>query len=272
MNSKKIAIVYMVAGMSSRFGGNPKQLIKIGSNNETLIEYSLNQALKAGFNKIIFIVGDKTEKPFKELFGDFYKNIPVFYAKQIFDIETRDKPWGTADALCSAREFIDCPFVVCNGDDIYGEETFKILHNHLNEKNVSATIGYVLERVIPDEGKVNRGIFKTENGKVLEIKEVLGIEKEDLQRTNTKPDDLCSLNIFGLQKEVVNLLDKRLKNFKEKNKESRNIECFLPTELNELIKSKELNLKIYSSPDEWMGVTNPEDEEIVREKIRKSNP
>mgnify|MGYP001614605345 FL=1 len=129
-----IALVYMVAGLSSRFGGKIKQFAKVGPKGETIIEYSLNQALPEGFTKIIFIVGNKTEKPFRDMFGESYKGIPIFYSQQKFNEEEREKPWGTADALCSAKDVINCPFVVCNGDDIYGAETFRILVNHLKNK------------------------------------------------------------------------------------------------------------------------------------------
>src|SRR3989344_8953487 len=107
---KNVAIVYMVAGMSSRFGGKIKQFAKVGPNDETLIEISLNQALKAGFSKIIFIVGNLTEAPFKEKFGNEYNGIPIEYAYQIFNPEKRDKQWGTLDAVCSIKEIIKTPF------------------------------------------------------------------------------------------------------------------------------------------------------------------
>ena len=128
-------VVYMVAGLSARFGGKIKQFAKIGPNDETLIEISVNQALKAGFDKIIFIVGEKTEAPFKEKFGEEHKGISVKYALQTYDPKFRDRPWGAADALCVAKNLIDDSFVVCNGDDLYGEETFRILLNHLKEKH-----------------------------------------------------------------------------------------------------------------------------------------
>jgi dTDP-glucose pyrophosphorylase len=122
---KEVAIVYLVAGISSRFGGKIKQFAVVGSNGETLIEYSMNQAIKAGFNKIIFIVGNSTEKPFKEKFKDSYKGIEIKYAHQLYDPKERDKPWGTCDAICSAKNLINGAFVVCNGDDIYGEKPFR---------------------------------------------------------------------------------------------------------------------------------------------------
>ena len=128
---KEIAIVYMVAGISSRFGGKIKQFAQVGPNNETLIEISMKQAMRAGFRKIIFIVGNLTEKTFKEKFKSEFQNIPISYAIQSYDERERDKPWGTAEALCSVIPFINCPFVVCNGDDLYGENSFKVLCDHL---------------------------------------------------------------------------------------------------------------------------------------------
>lgn len=262
---KETAIVYMVAGMSSRFGGRIKQFAKVGPLNETLIEISINEALKAGFSKIIFIVGNKTEQPFKEKFGNSYQGIAILYATQIYDETQRDRPWGTNDAVCSIKDIIDCPFIVCNGDDLYGENTFKILYNHLQNEKSEASIGYRLDSVIPDIGSANRAIYQiNEKNEVTDLQEVLGIEKSDYSKTNTKPEDLCSMNIFALHPKTVKLLDKRLNKFKKDHKDDRKIECFLPVELSELIKEKKITMKLYPSSDDWIGITHPEDEEIVR--------
>jgi len=264
---KDLAIVYIVAGISSRFGGKIKQLAKVGPNNETLIEYSLKQALKAGFNKIIFVVGNKTEKPFKEKFKDNYNNILIQYALQIYNENNRDKPWGTVDALCAIKDIINCPFVVCNGDDIYGENTFKILYNHLQKYNHSATIGYKLSESLPEQGAAHRGIFKTKDNIITEINETFNIEKSKLNKQNLTPDTLCSMNIFALFPETVHKLKEILQKFKENNKESRTIECLLPNEISNLIKTQNLKLQLYSTTDKWLGITNPEDEEIIRKKL-----
>jgi NDP-sugar pyrophosphorylase family protein len=262
---KPIAIVYMVAGISSRFGGKIKQFAKVGPNQETLIEYSLNQALKSGFDKIIFIVGNKTEIPFKEKFKDNYQRIPVFYALQTYDESKRDKPWGTGDALCSAKEIIDCPFVVCNGDDIYGENAFKILFEHLSKNNNEATLGYNLINVLPDQGKTHRAIFQIDkNDYIKELREIFNIEKSNLQATNNKPDDLCSMNIYALHPKTIEFLNNNLKIFKEQNKDDRKIEFLIPNELSNLIKENKIKMKLYPCNEKWIGITNPEDEEIVR--------
>ena len=167
---KGIALVYMVAGMSSRFEGKIKQFAEVGPKGEKLLEYSIKQAIPAKFSKIILIVGEKTEAPMREFFGNKYIGAPVLYAKQKFNPEERDKPWGTADALCSAKKIIDCPFIVCNGDDLYGRSSFKILADHLRSSNEAATLGYSIMEVIPEQGSTNRGIFKIEKGYVKDIK------------------------------------------------------------------------------------------------------
>jgi NDP-sugar pyrophosphorylase family protein len=265
---KELAVIYMVAGISSRFEGKAKQLAKVGPQGETLIEYSLKQALSAGFNKIIFIVGEKTEKPFKELFGNQYQGIPIEYAFQKYDPEKRDKPWGTLDALCQIRNIINSPFIVCNGDDIYGKESFKLLYQHLQQHQTSATLGYKLQNVLPDKGFVNRGIFKIQNNKVISIDETFNISKENLSEKNLTSDSLCSMNIFALPQNNLKDLDLILTKFKEEHNGDKKIESLLPVELTNLIKENKLIMEIYPTPEKWYGLTNPEDELILKEQLK----
>jgi NDP-sugar pyrophosphorylase family protein len=263
-----LAIVYMVAGMSSRFLGKIKQFAIIGDNGETLIEHSLNQSLPAGFTKIVFIVGNKTEQPFKEKFGNNHKGVPVYYVSQFFDETKRDKPWGTTDALCSAQPILNCPFVVCNGDDLYGENSFKILVNHLKKENTCATLGFQLGETIPEKGKVNRGIFQIEGNFITHIKEGFNLEKFNLEERNLSENSLCSMNIFALQPKSLIDLAYLLEKFKEKNKEDRKIEALLPEDISFLITQNKLLMKLYPTYDVWMGITNPGDEDIVKEKLK----
>lgn len=267
-----ITIVYPVAGLSSRFGGKIKQFARVGVNGETLIEISVRQAIKAGFNKIIFIVGNKTEKQFKERFGNKYLGVPVKYASQFYNPEIRDKPWGTTDAICSAKELIEGPFVFCNGDDIYGENTFKILFEHIKDSEESAGIGYKLEDALPEMGNVNRGIFSVdERGYVTKIVETFNIEKLKLKEKNLTPETPCSQNIFTLNPEILEMLNQILIKFKQEHEGDRRIECLLPSDLSTLIESEKIKMKLYKTPDKWIGVTNPEDEETVREWIRQKH-
>ena len=264
-----VTLLYVVAGLSSRFRGKIKQFARVGPNDETLIEYSLNQALKAGFSKIIFIVGDLTEQPFKEKFGNEYKNIPIEYAKQDFNKDLRDKPWGTTDALCSAIDLIKEPIIFCNGDDLYGENSFKTLYNHLKNSSEDATLSYKLLEVLPKEGSVNRGIFKIENNFVTDLKEVFDITSNNYSEKELTKDSPCSMNIFALSKDTINKLNERLKTFKENHNNNRTAECLLPVELSNLINNNQIKMKIYPTNDKWFGVTNPEDELIVKEILIK---
>jgi len=266
---KSIALVYMAAGISSRLGGKIQQFANIGPNNETLIELSLEEAIPAGFSKIIFIVGDKTEKLFKEKFGNELNGIPVLYALQTYDKKKRDKPWGTTDALCAIKKIIKEPFVICNSDNLYGKTAFKILVEHLKNKEGEATLGYKLINTL-EKRKANRAIFKFDKENyVRELKEIFDVEKNNLSASGTKPNDLVSMNIFALHPEVIELLEEKLRKFKEKHEENRKIECLLPDELGRLIKEGKIKMKLYPVPDKILEISYPEDEERARKELSK---
>lgn len=268
--NKNISLVYMVAGMSSRFGGKIKQFAKVWPNNTTLIEYSMDQALKSGFSEIIFIVGKMTEQPFKEKFWNYYKSIPIKYALQTFDEIQRDRPRWTVDAVCSITNIVKNPFVVCNGDDIYGENSFKIIYDHLQNSNEIVSLWYILWNVIPDNWTTNRGIFKIDENKYVQnIKEIIWISKNSLSEFDLKESDLCSMNIFWLNIETLSELNNILTKFKSENQWNRTIECYLPVELSNIIKNWLSKMKLYSTPDKRFWVTNPEDEEIVKKQIQE---
>ena len=260
----------MVAGLSSRFGGEIKSFAQIGPNNESLLEYSLNQALPAGFNKIILIVGKQTEEPFKQKFGDNYNGIPIKYALQTFDPQTRDKPFGTTDAVCSAEGILDCPFVVCNGDDLYGTKVFKTLYEHLQQKTTDATAGYKLGTVLLDKGEVNRGIFKINSqNQIISLEERFNISKENLQAQGLNEYDLCSMNIFAFQKKTLDHLCEIVGNFKKDHISDRKIECLLPQQVNNLIKDNKIIMELYPTNETWFGITRPEDVEVVQQELKK---
>jgi len=270
LGEEMVSIIYMVAGMSSRFGGKIKQFAKVGPNGETLMELSINQAIEAGFDKIVLIVGEKTELPFKEMFGNEHNGVQIIYAKQTFDPKKRDKPWGTCDAVVCAKESINEDFVVCNGDDIYGLNTFKKLKAFAkeNKDNECATMGYLLGTVVPDEGVVNRGIFtEDENNYLIKINETLNVSKSKFAEMGLSENSLSSQNIYFLKKEVVNMLDEKNTLFKEKNKGNRTAECYLPKELSVLITEGKIKVKVLRTKDKCYGITNPDDEEKVRDEL-----
>jgi len=264
----EIALVYIVAGLCSRFGGKIKSFVKI-TDKETLIEYSLKQALPAGFTKIIFVVGKHTEQPFKEKFGNNYKGIPVFYAFQEFDSKKRDKPWGTCDALCSANHLIKEPFVILVGDELYGEKSFKILINHLKTGNENVTVVKKLIDMLPEKGTVNRGIFEIDKDcYVKDCTENLGINKENFKERRFEEDSPTSISIFGLHTKTLDLLNEKLEKFKEENKNNRNAECYLNIKLAELIKQEKIKMKLYYTPDKWYGITNSGDELTIQKQLK----
>jgi len=263
----KISVVYLVAGLSSRFNGKIKQFAKIGPNSETLIEFSMTQAVNAGISEIVFIVGEKTENPFKKMFGDSFKGIPIKYTKQTFDPSQRDKPWGTADALCQALSVLENSFIACNGDDIYGESSFKTL---IKSPEENSTLAYKLIENLPNQGSTNRGIIqKNLEGDVKEIKEFFNIEKNNLKEKNLSSEDLCSMNFFKLNLLTLKLLNEKLEKFKEEHQGDRKSECLLPKELSDLIKEGKIKMKVYPNQEKWLGITNPEDEEKIRKELSK---
>ncbi len=269
---EEIYLVYMLAGLSKRFGGKPKGLVKIGPQGETLLEYSLNQALSSNPSKIIFIVSKETEKPFKTKFGNQYKGIPILYTIQTYNKKERDKPWGTADAPCSASHLINKKFILCNGDDIYGEEAFRILAEHLRGNSECATVGYKLKQVLSKNSKVNRGIFEINlNNTVKTITETPEITMDNYSSKGLTENTLCNMNILALNPNTLNHLKQALEQFKKENINSRTAECYITTEIGKLIKQNKISLKLYTTNSKWFGLTNPEDEESVKEQLKTMN-
>ena len=262
---KGVALVYLVAGLSSRFGGKIKPLANIGPNGKTFIECSLGQALLAGFNKIVFVVGKHTESAFKKKFKNNYSGVPIKYVLQEFDSSTRNNPWGTVDALCSARKELDRPFVVCNGDDLYGVNSFQLLFNHLNNSAEEATIGHRLIDTLPANGVVKRAVFNVDKEYVLSIGEVFSVSKLDINNHN--PNDLSCMSIFGLHNKTLIYLQNLLDEFKKAHTNDRTIEFPLHNALSNLIEQKTIKMKMYLSQDSWIGLTNIGDEEIVRKFV-----
>jgi NDP-sugar pyrophosphorylase family protein len=264
----QIALVYMVAGLSSRFKGNIKSFAKV-TEKETFIEYSLEQAIPAGFTKIIFVVGKHTEQAFREKFGNNYKGIPVFYALQEFNPKERDKPWGTCDAVCSVINLIEEPFVVCNGDDLYGEKNFETLVNHLNKNESDVTIAINLLEMLPEDGRtVCRGIYKLDkNNYVSDGEESTNISRENFLERGFKKDSPVNMNFFGLHPKTLRFLKEKLEIFKKQNSKDRKKECYLHVQLAKLCKYNKIKMKLYPFKGKWFGITNPGDELEIQKKL-----
>lgn len=265
MAISELALVYLAAGLSSRFNGKIKQLVRVGPNEETFIELSIKQALSAPFTKIIFVVGNKTETPFKEVFGNEYRGLPVHYALQSFDKATRDKPFGTVDALLSAHKLLNCPFVVCNGDDLYGEKSFQILANHLKDNHEEATVGYLLKETLPSSGYVNRAVFKLVKDHVKSISPAFSVGREGLDLDIGEKQ--CCMNIFGLHTSILKLLKSSLDEFKKINPTDRSSELLLHETLSKLLEENKIPMRFYPCSEKWIGLTSPNDEFEVRKFI-----
>ena len=258
-------VVFMVAGMSSRFGGKPKQMAIIGPKNETLIEYSVNQAVNScNFTKIIFITNSKTENLFKNIFSDLYKNIPVQYIQQKYDSDKRQRPWGTTDAICSIINNIDEPFIMLNGDDIYGESTFKKGFELMKTSNINIIGGLKIINTLPDKGLVNRGVIFVSGKKVIGLKEMISISKDDNPELH---NELANVNFIGLQPFVLDKLKVILDKFKKLNENDPKVECLLPDNLNDLIEMEVINMEFFEITSEILGITNPGDDVILKEKL-----
>lgn len=258
-------VAFMVAGMSSRYGGKLKQLAKVGKNGETLIEVSVNQALSAGFTTLIFITNEVTEHHFVSLFGEEYNGIPVFYIRQPWDREKRDRPWGTTGAVCALTKRVREPFILVNSDDLYGKETFQEGYNLLKSSRNNIIGGCKVTDTMPpdDDVEVNRGVIHVDP----ETKRVRGM-KEMLKISTKKNPELlelpASVNFIGLRPETLDYLLAILEDFQLEHQGDRKIECLLPDNLNYLIQHGIISMEYFEIKNAIHGITYPGDEKFLK--------
>lgn len=264
-------VVFMVAGMSSRYGGKLKQFAPIGKNNEPLIKVSVDQALTAKFKKIIFITNKKTEDKFINYFGYKYNGIPVQYIRQEWDEITRDRPWGTADAIAvlAGKVFEPCIFV--NSDDIYGEETFQEGVSLFSKFGDNIVGGCILNKTMPIDQNaiVNRGVIYTKRGKnnnliVTKMQEMLKISSS---KNPELLNELASVNFFGLTPNIIFFLEESVINFKKENAGDRKIEYILPNALSQIIENRRITMHCFEIKNKICGVTYPGDEKNVKNML-----
>ena len=289
---KKTSLVIMAAGIGSRFGGGIKQLAPVGPSGEIIMDYSIHDALEAGFDKIIFIIRKDLEKDFKEIIGNRIERIaPVEYAYQEMDDlpegfsvpEGRKKPWGTGQAVLAAKAVLNEPFMVINADDYYGKSAFKEAYSYLTsipsaDKIQVCMVGFVLKNTLSENGGVTRGICRVdENGMLQEIIETHNIEKDgdkavvregDIE-TEYDADSPVSMNMWGLTPEFFAILKNGFEQFLNKtDMEDLKAEYLLPTIIGELLKEGTVSVKVLKSEDQWFGVTYKEDRETVVEAVK----
>lgn len=260
----------MVAGMSSRFGGTtPKQFARVGRNGETLIEVSVNDSLTQSFDEIVFVTNPKTEHLFLELFGIFYKKIPVFYVQQTVEFY-RTRPWGTTDAVCSILEYTkfnkNSIFTIVNGDDLYGKNAYEQMTKCIENKMTNYIGGLpILDTIVGNE-KVNRGLITLGMNKsqVVALEERLGISRND----ETIKECLANVNFLVLTSSTLFYLKSLLKKFKKKNYGDSSVECFLTDSLNELIQKEDIEMFLIPLKERVIGVSFQKDVPLVRELLK----
>lgn len=290
---KEPVLVIMAAGMGSRYGGL-KQIDPIDEEGNIIIDFSIFDAIRAGFKKVVFIIKEEIEKDFKERIGDrISKQIEVQYVYQRLDNlpqgfnipVQRVKPWGTGHAVLSCLNTLHSPFAVINADDFYGAGAFQAIYHFLvntqdNDKYQYAMVGYSLENTLTENGHVARGVCKiTEQGYLSEITERVRIEKHESGAQFTENDgkswmtipdgSIVSMNMWGFNNSILKELQERFLLFLENDVPMNPLkaEYFLPSVVGQLLKEDKACVKVLKSEDKWYGVTYKEDKEMVVKAI-----
>lgn len=292
---EKPVLVIMAAGMGSRYGGL-KQIDPVDEQGHIIMDFSIFDAKRAGFEKVVFIIKKENEADFKEVIGNrMSKHMEVAYAFQDlnnlpegFEVpEGRVKPWGTAHAVLSAINEIDGPFAVINADDYYGRDAFQSIYDYLSthqddEKYRYTMVGYELQNTVTDNGHVARGICQVSaDGRLEGIQERTRIEKRDGKIAFTEDEGetwtyvpgetLVSMNMWGFTRSILEEIQAGFPAFLEKGLVENPMKCeyFLPTVVDNLEKAGRAEVSVLSSKDKWFGVTYKEDKPVVVEAIRK---
>lgn len=297
----KPTLLVLAAGMGSRYGGL-KQMDGLGPNGETIIDYSIYDAVQAGFGKVVYIVREYFKEQFEEIVKQKYSNVKCidgeplefqFVTQELNKIPSRftlnperQKPWGTAHAVLMAKDVIKEPFAVINGDDYYGKESFRILADwlraHEDSKGVYSIVGFELARTLSESGSVSRGIcYYDENQHLTGIAEHLNIAKEADGKVygdnsvngethlELVGDALCSMNMWGFTPDYFEQSEKVFESFLEANINEPKKEFYIPYAIDNMIQSGEAKTEVLSTPSQWFGVTYKEDRPAVVAKFKE---
>ncbi|MDR0324551.1 MAG: nucleotidyltransferase [Oscillospiraceae bacterium] len=286
----KPTLVVMAAGMGSRFGGL-KQMEAVTEQGEVLLDFSIYDALAAGFEKIIIVIKKAIEKDFDETVSKrLRKQADVRYVFQELDDlpdgrvppEGREKPWGTGQAVLAARNAVDTPFAVINADDFYGKSSFKVMAKFLTEEaaaNGYAMVGYHLGNTLSEHGSVSRGVCEVEGGFLRSMIERKTIVKRGNEAAFTEDggetwvplplDTLVSMTMFGFHPSLFWHLEEGFRAFHASLADPLKGEFLLPGVVGELLQSKRVSLRVLDSPDRWFGVTNKADKPAVEQAIKE---
>ena len=279
-------LLIMAAGMGSRFGGL-KQIEPIGPNGEFLIDYSIYDAIKAGFNKVVFIIKEENYEIFKETIGSRVEDkIPVEYVFQKLDDipldftipEDRVKPWGTGHAILCAKKHINEPFAVINADDFYGRDAYMQASELLNDNpdNEWACIGYLAKNVLSEYGPAKRGVCNVKNGYLEHIVEssveridgvIIASPLNGSERFEITDDTLVSMNMFGFMPDIFIILEKEFIEFFKTNNDLVKGEFLIPEIVGKCIRTNEKKVEVRGTSSRWLGMTYQEDKQTVIDEI-----
>ncbi|MBK5201616.1 MAG: hypothetical protein JJE21_08850 [Spirochaetaceae bacterium] len=285
----KPTLVILAAGMGSRYGG-VKQIDSVGLHGETLLDFGIYDAKRAGFGKIVFIIRKDIEKDFKErLFNRISNNIDAEYVfqsvtslltdKQIELSKNRKKPWGTIHAILCAKDVVKEPFCVINSDDYYGREAFEIMAKHLSALNENSTehalVGYVLKNTMSLSGSVSRAVCTVADGYLVKMVENKKIEYQDDKIIShidgedrvMSGDEWVSMNFFGFTPKAFDSFEVFWENFIKDNVTTEKGESYLPEGASNIVKNGEGKIKFYTTNETWFGMTYSEDRDIVRNEL-----
>lgn len=284
-------LVILAAGMGSRYGGL-KQVDKLGPGGETIIDYSVFDAMRAGFGKVVFVIRKSIEKDFLEVFADrFLKKVPYEIVFQELDMlpegftcpPERQKPWGTAHAIWVARNAVKEPFVVINADDFYGRQAYETLADFIKKNPEQTTdnyaiCGYRLDKTLSEHGTVSRGICKVDaDGYLSSVDEQFNIEKlsdgtivshNDDAPATLEADTLVSMNFWAFNPTLFNIIEEKFKAFLPKHIHEPKSEIFTPTLVDELINEGVAKVKMLQSDAKWFGVTYADDKQMVLDNLK----
>ena len=290
----KATLVVMAAGIGSRFGGGIKQLEPVGPNGEIIMDYSIYDAMEAGFDKVVFVIRKDLEKDFREIIGNrIEKKVEVAYAFQEVDdipeafkekFAERTQPWGTGQAILCCKDVVKAPLLVINADDYYGKEAYVEAFKELTtpekqaDKMQISMVGFVLKNTLSENGGVTRGVCKVDANQMLtEIVETSNIIKTqagaavatDGKETPIDADTPVSMNMWGLTPEFFEILEKGFAEFVAAQEEgNQKGEYLLPTNIGDLLKEGKVEVKVLKSHDKWFGVTYKEDKELVVNEVK----
>lgn len=289
MEMTKTTLVIMAAGMGSRYGGL-KQLDKIGPNGETIIEYSIYDAIKAGVKKVVFIIKKDILKVFRETIGfKIEKLVETEYVfqeidkvdKKFLDKFDRVKPWGTGHAILCCKDIIDGPFIVINADDFYGRKTYAILCEEIKKNKLESDyfmVGFNVNKTLTEFGSVSRGVCDLNgDGQLVSVKERTKIIKKDNKIFYEEegifyeiPDNtLVSMNIWGLKPSIFKELESKFYEFlDDENIDKCKDEFYLPVVIDKLIEEKKVQVKVLKTDEKWYGITYKEDRENIRNSLK----